>query len=194
MKKALSLILALVLCLSLCACGGSNDVPETEVPNTTEMTNAQTEQTQPKEMTVMDAERIGKEYLDSAFGRMRFLSSVKNSVKNADSFSSFSINKSTTEQDGRYYYCTFHLLDSSLYLYGGLVHYQKRFHHLPHRLLPLRFFDGCSLPDGNVSAFKNSRQVKPQHPLDHSDHLPRLWRGSCGIYVLGLCKIYPLSN
>ena len=107
MKKALSLILALVLCLSLCACGGSNDVPETEVPNTTEMTNAQTEQTQPKEMTVMDAERIGKEYLDSAFGRMRSLSSVKNSVKNADSFSSFSINKSTTEQDGRYYYCTF---------------------------------------------------------------------------------------
>jgi len=107
MKKTIALLLALVMCLSLCACGGSNDVPETEVPNKTEITNAQTEQTQPKEMTVMDAERIGKEYLDSAFGRMRFLSSVKNSVKNADSFSSFSINNSTTEQDGRYYYCTF---------------------------------------------------------------------------------------
>lgn len=29
MKKAISLILALVLCLSLCACGGGNDTPET---------------------------------------------------------------------------------------------------------------------------------------------------------------------
>ena len=29
MKKALSLILALVLCLSLCACGGGNDTPDT---------------------------------------------------------------------------------------------------------------------------------------------------------------------
>ena len=29
MKKGISLILALVLCLSLCACGGSNDTPET---------------------------------------------------------------------------------------------------------------------------------------------------------------------
>ena len=32
MKKALSLILALVLCLSLCACGGGNDAPTTEAP------------------------------------------------------------------------------------------------------------------------------------------------------------------
>lgn len=29
MKKGLSLLLALVMCLSLCACGGGNDVPET---------------------------------------------------------------------------------------------------------------------------------------------------------------------
>ena len=36
MKKALSLILALVLCLSLCACGGGNDTPETtEAPTET---------------------------------------------------------------------------------------------------------------------------------------------------------------
>jgi uncharacterized lipoprotein YehR (DUF1307 family) len=34
MKKALSLILALVLCLSLCACGGGNDAPKTPVKET----------------------------------------------------------------------------------------------------------------------------------------------------------------
>ena len=32
MKKALSILLALVLCLSLCACGGGNDAPATEAP------------------------------------------------------------------------------------------------------------------------------------------------------------------
>ena len=41
MKKTISLILALVLCLSLCACGGGNDTPEvTEAP--TETTEAPT--------------------------------------------------------------------------------------------------------------------------------------------------------
>ena len=37
MKKALSLLLVLVMCLSLCACGGGNDAPET-----TEATNTPT--------------------------------------------------------------------------------------------------------------------------------------------------------
>ena len=32
MKKAISLLLAFVLCLSLCACGGGNDAPATEAP------------------------------------------------------------------------------------------------------------------------------------------------------------------
>ena len=32
MKRKLSIILALMLCLSLCACGGGNDTPETTVP------------------------------------------------------------------------------------------------------------------------------------------------------------------
>ena len=32
MKKAISLLLALVLCLSLCACGGGNDAPDTDAP------------------------------------------------------------------------------------------------------------------------------------------------------------------
>ena len=41
MKKAISLILALAMCLSLCACGGGNDTPET--------TEAPTETTAPEE-------------------------------------------------------------------------------------------------------------------------------------------------
>lgn len=32
MKKALSILLVLVICLSLCACGSSNDAPATEAP------------------------------------------------------------------------------------------------------------------------------------------------------------------
>ena len=41
MKKAISLLLALVMCLSLCACGGGNsDTPDT--PDTTEATQAST--------------------------------------------------------------------------------------------------------------------------------------------------------
>lgn len=32
MKKALSILLVLVMCLSLCACGGGNDTPATETP------------------------------------------------------------------------------------------------------------------------------------------------------------------
>ena len=53
MKKALSLLLALVMCLSLCACGGSNssnEVPTTEAtqPPTTEATEpSTTEATEP---------------------------------------------------------------------------------------------------------------------------------------------------
>lgn len=35
MKKTISLLLALMMCLSLCACGGGNDTPETEAPTET---------------------------------------------------------------------------------------------------------------------------------------------------------------
>ena len=54
MKKAISLLLALMLCLSLCACGGSNEMPEAQVstdPATTpEATEpATTEATEPEE-------------------------------------------------------------------------------------------------------------------------------------------------
>ena len=37
MKKTIALLMVLALCLSLCACGGGNNVPETiETPTTTE--------------------------------------------------------------------------------------------------------------------------------------------------------------
>ena len=49
MKKAVSIILALVLCLSLCACGGGNDTPET--------TEAPTETTAP-ESTMLSNEEL----------------------------------------------------------------------------------------------------------------------------------------
>lgn len=50
MKKAISLLLALVLCLSLCACGGGNDTPETTAPSTT--TESPTSEPAPTEPAV----------------------------------------------------------------------------------------------------------------------------------------------
>ena len=44
MKKAISLLLALVMCLSLCACGGGSDTPETtEAPTETLPSATETE-------------------------------------------------------------------------------------------------------------------------------------------------------
>jgi len=40
MKKTISMLLALVMCLSLCACGGGNDAPATETPTTEAPTTA----------------------------------------------------------------------------------------------------------------------------------------------------------
>ena len=51
MKKAIALLLALVMCLSLCACGGSNNTPETtEAP-----TEAPTEPPVPREVLGLEA-------------------------------------------------------------------------------------------------------------------------------------------
>ena len=50
MKKAISLLLALVLCLSLCACGGGNDTPETtEAPTAVPQSTTEPETTVPEE-------------------------------------------------------------------------------------------------------------------------------------------------
>ena len=50
MKKAISLLLALVMCLSLCACGGGNDTPATtEAPTTTTPATTVPESTAPIE-------------------------------------------------------------------------------------------------------------------------------------------------
>ena len=50
MKKTISLLLALVMCLSLCACGGGNDTPET--------TEAPTETTAPEEVKLSKDELL----------------------------------------------------------------------------------------------------------------------------------------
>lgn len=57
MKKTIALLLALVMCLSLFACGGGKDAPETEVPTeikqapTTEATEPSTIETEESETT-----------------------------------------------------------------------------------------------------------------------------------------------
>lgn len=52
MKKVISLLLALVMCLSLCACGGGNDTPET--------TEAPTETTAPAVSALTKDELLAK--------------------------------------------------------------------------------------------------------------------------------------
>lgn len=66
MKKTISLLLALVLCLSLCACSGGNDTPDT--PETTEATQAPTTEvteapTEPETIELV----IGETYSFPAF-------------------------------------------------------------------------------------------------------------------------------
>ena len=61
MKKAISLLLALVLCLSLCACGGGNDTPET-TPNAENETTPHVE-----ENTEIEESEIGKDVLGKWF-------------------------------------------------------------------------------------------------------------------------------
>ena len=74
MKKSISLLLALVMCLSLCACGGGNDTPET--------TEAPTETTAPENTT------LSKEELD-ALAVPFTEEDIRNSVSNFAVASSF---------------------------------------------------------------------------------------------------------
>ena len=74
MKKAISLLLALVLCLSLCACGGGNDAPET--------TEAPTETTVPEEVKMTKDEMLNvavpltREEIDKSISNVAFAKSL----------------------------------------------------------------------------------------------------------------------
>ena len=57
MKKAISLLLALVMCLSLVACGGGNETPETtEAPITTTPTTIKSEISEPETTAPIETE------------------------------------------------------------------------------------------------------------------------------------------
>lgn len=62
MKKAISLLLALVMCLSLCACGGGNDTPETTEasPKSSELKVGDTATGQLFDITIQSVEAIDK--------------------------------------------------------------------------------------------------------------------------------------
>lgn len=65
MKKAISLLLALVMCLSLCACGGGNDSPETNEPpveTSAPATNTATVITSENETVEVSAQDLFNEY------------------------------------------------------------------------------------------------------------------------------------
>ena len=64
MKKTLSLILAFVMCLSLCACGANGNAPETTAPETTAPETAAPETAAPEEVKMSKDEMlaIAEEY------------------------------------------------------------------------------------------------------------------------------------
>lgn len=102
MKKAISMLLALVLCLSLCACGGGNETPETtEV--TTEATKEAT--TPPTEEQVQEAFfEVGKETVVNNFtftvNEIGFADSI--CIEESDTISLYSKNGSSVKADEGY--------------------------------------------------------------------------------------------
>ena len=61
MKKAISLLLALVMCLSLCACGGGSETPKTEYIESHNPTNIQNETNNAESTEQTEAEPIETE-------------------------------------------------------------------------------------------------------------------------------------
>lgn len=74
MKKAISLLLALVMCLSLCACDGGNDTPKT--------TEAPTETTAPEEVKMSKDEMLNastpltRDEIDKSISNIAFAKSL----------------------------------------------------------------------------------------------------------------------
>ncbi len=62
MKKALALLLALIMCLSLAACGGGNDTPTQDTTETPTTTEAPTESVMTKEEMIAVAQDIGEDF------------------------------------------------------------------------------------------------------------------------------------
>ena len=74
MKKTISMLLALVMCLSLCACGGGNDTNETEAP--TEIT-APEEVKLTKDELLAIAEPLTQEVVAKAFENGAFAKTLE---------------------------------------------------------------------------------------------------------------------
>ena len=94
MKKAMSLLLTLVMCLSLCACGGGNDTPETtEIPTTTIPATTELEISEPETTAPIEAEpqyetvEITMENWEDYFEFTHFYIPYKNSFGEVENFS-----------------------------------------------------------------------------------------------------------
>ena len=79
--------------------------------------------------------------------------------------------------------------DFALHINVCMVFTEIKLNYLQNHLLLLHFLNGSTFPDGYVYSCKNSRQPSPHKPCRYSCNLPRFRCRSCGIYVLGVCKI-----
>ena len=71
MKKFIALLLAAIMCLSLCACGGNNTAPETEAPTEPELRLATTDDTE--EEIVLTNAAYAVSYLSSFLKKLTCL-------------------------------------------------------------------------------------------------------------------------
>ena len=58
MKKFIALLLAAIMCLSICACGGNNTAPETEAPTEPELRLATTDDTEEEIVLTLACDEI----------------------------------------------------------------------------------------------------------------------------------------
>lgn len=80
MKKALSLILALLMCLSLCACGGGNNTPEETTKNEGNTTATETTATITKEEMLSSATALTRDEIDKSITNTAFAKSLVGNV------------------------------------------------------------------------------------------------------------------
>ncbi len=76
MKKALALLLALIMCLSLAACGGGNDTPTQDTTETPTTTEAPTESVMTKEEMLNNAQPLTRDEIDKSISNIAFAKSL----------------------------------------------------------------------------------------------------------------------
>jgi hypothetical protein len=94
----------------------------------------------------------------------------------------------------RFYHTGFHGPDPGVHIHGSVVYFQGGGPVLKDCLLPVRFFDGGSLPDGDVHTGEHIQDATPGYAVDDSRGLPGIRRGAGGFHVCRLCEVHSAEH